>query len=158
MICDMIYQDMTWLNIIPLLFNCLIFFTCSDDCTEKIVYWWREIRNEIHKVVVYVNEEIDTDVITFHYSSMLKGRQREWERERVIREKSWYHLKKLYALFLKFHTMLHITILSGNNNCVLVFFFVLFTNSSLLETQILGNRSLSGNPKVKQINRPIFPC
>ena len=87
MICDMIYQDMTWLNIIPLLFNCLIFFTCSDDCTEKIVYWWREIRNEIHKVVVYVNEEIDTDVITFHYSSMLKGRQREWERESNPRKK-----------------------------------------------------------------------
>jgi hypothetical protein len=52
--------------------------------------------------------------------------------------------------------MLHITILSGNNNCVLVFFAVLFTNCSLLETQILGKRDLSGNSTIKQINQPNF--
>ena len=53
--------------------------------------------------------------------------------------------------------MLHTTILSGNNSCVLVYFAALFTNRSLQETQILGNRAVSVNPKLKQINQPIFP-
>ena len=84
---------------------------------------------------------------------------KERERERKSNPKKYLiSFKTHYTLFIKFHSMLHITIILGNNNCVLVCFAVTFTNFSLLETQILGKKSTFVYLQIKANKSTKFSC
>ena len=101
------------------LIKCLIFFTCSDNCTEKCVYWWRGNKTTFIEWLLY--EDIDIDVIILHYLGMLKEREREQsEKLADIIYKILYPLSKISKIskivFLCFCCSRHKLFVIGNTD------------------------------------------